>query len=219
MGTKTNDPDTAAGASKFGERFTVIVLLTMLVVLAYLRFQVLPSQDEPEPLAWDFENPMLDARPGDKVLFFSADRPTNQDCSVVRPEGVVLRPAKGPEEIAYHEGLRRSLPYLACGIHPGQRGADICGGRETDTVLYALNYFGMPMDTPVRVDSIRPRWMKWGERELVVYHVILERYGTLSGQWDTFLTAQAPVSGLVKWTSLLPHRTEVLYRPVPGGVK
>ena len=211
-------PATEAGTtSKFGERFTLIVLLTMLVVLGYLRFKVLPEQDKPAPLEFAFENPMLDARPGERVLFYSLESPTAQTCSVVREQGVVLRPAKGPERISYHDGLRRSLPYLACSIRPAQRGADVCGGDETDTVLYALNYFGMPMDTPVRIDSIRPRWMKWGERELTVYHVIFERYGTLGGQWDTFLAKESPVTGLVKWSSLLPHRTEVHFRPVPGG--
>jgi hypothetical protein len=205
--------------SRFGERFTFIVLVTMLLVLGYLRFQVLPSQDQPEPLEFAFENPMLDARPDDKVLFFPSHLPTNQSCSVVRPEGVVLRPSQGPDQISYHEGLRQSLPYLACGIRGAQRGVDVCGGAESETVLYALNYFGMPMDTPVRIDSIRPRWMKWGDRELVVYHVIFERYGTLGGQWETFLAKEAPVAGLVKWTSLLPHKTEVHFRPVSQGVK
>ena len=147
------------------------------------------------------------------MLFFPSHLPTNVSCSVVREEGLVLRPADGPEQITYHEGLQRSLPYLACAIRRPQRGAEPCGGPESDTVLYALNYFGMPMDTPVRIDSIRPRWMKWGDQELTVYHVIFERYGTLGGQWDTFLSPLAPVTGLVKWSSLLPHKTEVLFRP------
>ena len=203
--------------SRFGERFTIIVLLTMIVVLGYLRFEVLPKQGHAEPLTFAFVNPMLDARPGEKVLFFPPDNPTNRACSVVRPEGVVLRPHKGPERIGQQEGLRQGLPYLACSIRRAQGGAETCGGAETDTVLYALNYFGMPADTPVRIASIRPRWMKWGERELTVYHVVFQRYGTLGGQWNTFLAHEAPVAGLVKWNSLLPFKTEVYFRPVGDG--
>ena len=212
-----NSPEQAApedGAGRFGERFTVIVLLAMIVALAYLRFGLLPGQDAAGELAFEFTNPMLDARPGEKVLFFSMENPTSQNCSVVRPEGVVLRPRKGPERIGQFEDLRTRLPYLACGIKRAERGVEVCGGAETDTVLYALNYFGMPADTKVRVDSIRPRWMKWAQRELVVYEVVFERYGTLGGLWTTYLAREAPVAGLVKWTSLLPHRTEVHYKPV-----
>lgn len=208
---------TASASSRFGERFTIIVLLTMIVVLAYLRYEVLPNQAKAEPLTFAFVNPMLDARPGEKVLFFPTDNPTNRACSVVRPEGVVLRPHRGPERIAQHGDLREGLPYLACSIRRAQGGAETCGGAESDTVLYALNYFGMPTDTPVRVASIRPRWMKWGERELTVYHVVFERYGTLGGRWNTFLAHEAPVAGLVKWSSLLPFKTEVYFRPVGDG--
>jgi len=208
---------TPAAPSRFGERFTLIVLLAMTVALGYLRFVVLPNQESAPPLAFEFVNPMLDARADERVLFSSAANPTVQTCSVVRPEGVVLRPAKGPERIGQHQGLRRRLPYLACAIKSAQRDVDVCGGAEVDTVLYALNFFGMPMDTQVRVDSIRPRWMKWGERELVVYEVILERYGSLGGPWTTYLADEAPVAGLVKWTKLLPRKTEVYYRLVPDS--
>lgn len=218
MASRKQGSDTSASApGKFGERFTIIVLLTMIVVLGYLRFQVLPQQAGAEPLPFAFVNPMLDAQPGEKVLFFPRDNPTNQSCSVVRPEGVVLRPHKGPERVEQHHDLRQGLPYLACSIRAAQRGADTCGGAEVDTVLYALNYFGMPVDTPVRITSIRPRWMKWGERELAVYHVMFQRYGTLGGRWSTFLAPEAPVAGLVKWSSLVPFKTEVYFRPAGDG--
>jgi hypothetical protein len=204
----------AAVRSRFGERFTLIVLLAMTVSLGYLRFVVFPKQENPEALAFEFVNPMLDARPGERVLFTSAENLTVHTCSVVRPEGVVLRPAKGPERIGQHEGLRQRLPFLACSIRGAQRAVDVCGGSEVDTVLYALNYFGMPADTKVRVDWIRPRWMKWGERNLVVYEVVFERYCSLGGRWTTYLSDEAPVAGLVKWSTLLPQKNEVYYRPV-----
>lgn len=205
---------TPSTATRLGERFTVGVLLVMAVVLGYVRFVLLPEQDKPEPLAFRFENPMLDARPGERVLFFPLDKPTNQSCSVVIESGPTLRPHAGPERLGEHNNLRTALPYLGCAIHNAARGANVCGGAQKGLVLYALNYFGMPSDTQVRVDSIRPRWMKWGERELPVYEVVLQRYGALGGRWTTYVAPEAPVAGLVKWTSLLPAKTVVLYREI-----
>ena len=212
-----SDSAATTAVGRLGERFTVGALLVMAIALAYVRFVLLPQQDDPEPLAFRFENPMLDARPGERVLFFSLDQPANQSCAVVQAPGLVLRPHAGPEKIGTRDGLRTALPYLACGIHDANRGEGVCGGRQTDVVLYALNYFGMPADTQVRVDSIRPRWMKWGQRELVLYEVVFERYGALGGLWTTYLAREAPVTGLVKWTSLLPHQTIVLYREILEG--
>jgi hypothetical protein len=196
--------------------FTVLVLAAMAAALGFVRFHVLPQQEDPEPLAFAWVNPMLDARPGEKAVFFRKENPGQVSCSVVRPEGVVLRPHDGPDRIGPHGDLRQALPYLPCSIREGRRAGASCDGPESDTVLYALNYFGMPGDTYVRVDSIRPRWMSWGGRDLVVYEVVFERYGALGGRWTTYLSEAAPVAGLVKWTSLLPHRTEVHYRePLP----
>ncbi|MDF1702296.1 MAG: hypothetical protein P1V36_14175 [Planctomycetota bacterium] len=201
----------------FGERFAVVALLAMGIALAYVRFGLLPAQEQGDTLEFAFENPMLDARPGERVLFFQPDYPANRSCTVVRPEGVVLRPHKGSDQIAEHTSLRAGLPYLACDIHNVQRGPDTCGGQLSGTVLYALNYFGMPLDTQVRVDSIRPRWMRWEERELAVYEIVFERYGSLGGRWTTYLAREAPVTGLVKWTSLLPNQTTVIFREVVDG--
>lgn len=206
--------ETASPAGRLGERFTVGVLLVMVVALAYVRFVLLPSQDAPEPLAFRFENPMLDARPGERVLFLDTQYPTSQSCAVVLDPGLVLRPHGGPDTLGREKDLRTSLPYLACSIHDAHRGKDTCGAKQTGIVLYALNYFGMPTDTKVRVDSIRPSWMKWGERELPVYQVVFQRYGALGGLWTTYLAHEAPVTGLVKWTSLLPHKTTVVYREI-----
>jgi len=213
----SNMTTSGASAGRFGERFTVFALLVMAVVLAGVRFVLLPQRDRPEPLPFHFENPMLDARPGERVLFFPQDQPTRQSCSVVQDPGLVLRPHKGADEIGHNRGLRTGLPYLACSIHDAHRGAATCGTRTTGDVVYALNYFGMPADTQVRVDSIRPRWMKWGERELPVYEVVFQRYGALGGRWTTYLAHEAPVAGLVKWTSLLPSQTIVVYREIIEG--
>jgi len=203
-----------ASAGRFGERFTVVALLVIAVALACVRFILLPQRDAPEALAFHFENPMLDARPGERVLFASQDAPTRQSCSVVLDPGLVLRPHRGVAEIGHNRGLRTGLPYLACSIHDAHRGPDVCGGKANANIVYALNYFGMPADTQVRVDSIRPRWMKWGEREMPVYEVVFQRYGALGGLWTTYLAREAPVTGLVKWTTLLPSRTIVVYREI-----
>lgn len=216
-GSKNAPNDAQAMRSRLGERFTALVLVTMAIALGYVRFQVLPAQAEGEPLVFAFENPMLDARPGERAMFFNPEYPGNRSCSVVRKEGLVLRPHKGVEGIGEHAGLRTGLPYVACDIHNAQYGPNSCGGARTGTVIYALNFFGMPADTQVRVDSIRPRWMRWEERDLVVYEVVFERYGSLGGRWTTYLAHEAPVTGLVKWTSLLPNETVVIYREVLDG--
>ena len=209
--------DDAPRSSGFGERFALVVLAAMVAALGYVRFQLLPARAEGEPVPFAFENPMLDAQPGERALFFQPDYPANRSCAVVRSEGVVQRPRKGPAQIAEHAGLRTGLPYLPVDIRNVQRGPDTCGGTPSGSVVYALNYFGMPIDTQVRVDSIRPRLMRWEERELVVYEVVFERYGALGGRWTTYLAHEAPVAGLVKWTSLLPHQTTVIYREVVDG--
>lgn len=207
-------PASVTPPSRFGERFTLIVLAAMTLVLGYVRLELLPKQASPEPLPFEWNNPMLDAKAGERVLFFPFRNPTNKSCSVVRPEGLVLRPLQGPESISDHYRLRTKLPYLACVMRKVEPGVALCAGPEGETVIYALNYFGMPGDTKVRIDSIRPRWMKWGQREMVVYEVIMERYGVLGGRWTTYLAEEAPVTGLVKWHSLLPHKTEVHFREI-----
>jgi hypothetical protein len=218
MSTHETPPETPtegqAMRSRLGERFPAMVRAAMAIALGYVRFQVLPAQAQGEPLAFAFENPMLDARPGERAMFFQLEYPANRSCSIVREDGLVLRPHKGVEGIDEHAGLRTGLPYLACDIRNAQPGPDPCGGRVTGTVVYALNYFGMPANTQVRVDSIRPRYMRWEERDLVVYEVVFERYGSLGGRWTTYLAREAPVTGLVKWTSLLPNQTVVIYREV-----
>jgi hypothetical protein len=198
-------------APRLGERFTVAVLAAMAAALGYVRFHLLPAQSNPEPLAFAYRNPMLDAQPGERALFHQRGQPNNQSCVVVREGGLVLRPPRGPERIGREVGLHQSLPYLACTIYDGKRGQPTCGGSSNKPALYGLNYFGMPADTRVRVDSIRPRWVKWGERELVAYEVVFERFGPLSGRWTTFTAEEAPVTGLVKWTRLTPP-AEVHYR-------
>jgi len=215
-GTPTDGAPTEAQAmrSRLGERFTAMVLAAMAIALGYVRFQVLPAQAEGETLAFAFENPMLDARPGERAVFFQPEYPANRSCSVVREDGLVLRPHKGVEQIAENAGLKTGLPYLACDIRNVQPGPEPCGGSLSGTVIYALNYFGMPADTQVRVDSIRPRYMRWEERDLVVYEVVFQRYGSLGGRWTTYMAREAPVTGLVKWTSLLPNQTVVIYREV-----
>jgi hypothetical protein len=200
--------------ARAGERFTVLVLAAIAAVLGYVYFFLLPRQENPPPPAFAFENPMLDARPGERVLLFKRSRPHARTCSVVRPEGVVLRPHRGPAQIGEFENLRRALPYLPCTFHEERGGAAPCEGKVAGEVLYALNYFGMPHDTNVRVVQIRPRTMRWSERELTVYEVIFERHDALGGQWTTYVSVDAPVAGLVKYSYLLPAHEEVHYREI-----
>ena len=70
--------DDAPRSSGFGERFALVVLAAMVAALGYVRFQLLPARAEGEPVPFAFENPMLDAQPGERALFFQPDYPANR---------------------------------------------------------------------------------------------------------------------------------------------
>lgn len=208
--------------SQFGGPFTVGVLIAMALVLGYVRFMLLPEQDRGEPVTFDFVNPMLDAVPGEKVLVRGRDDPGLESCVVVRKEAVVVRPHRGADRIGSLRDLRQQMPFLACSLRPVEAGGKGCGGteKEQDVILYGLSKFGMPVDSEVRVLSIKPSLMQWRDRELVVYEVNFERYGPLAGIWTTYLAREAPVAGLVKMVHLPADRKrpmfEVHYRDLVG---
>jgi hypothetical protein len=196
------------------------VLLTMLVALSYVRFVLLPSQVRPEPLEFDWRNPMLDAVPGEMVLQGREDDPTQELCIVVRPEGVVTRTHTGPERIGMLGQLRHSPGYLACSVRDVDRRRGGCGGveAERDVVLYGLNGFGMAIDTNVVVQTLMPQRVRWGERTVVVYTATFQRYGLQAAAWSTWLTNEAPVTGAVRTEAVQGTRTDrsVFREVLPG---
>jgi hypothetical protein len=209
-----------------GEPFLAAVLAAMVGVLLYVRLEVVEGAGRGEAPAFVFENPLLDAHPGERVLFYDRSAPQNLSCMIVREEAVVLRPMEGPDRIGEFDGLKRQLPYLACEFHDLARGERGCaaGTSRAQPVIYALNYFGLPYDSQVRIDSMQPLRVRWGDRDVVVFEIVYERYGILAGTWRTYVTPEAPVAGLVKMTALRSadstsewHYQELLDVSGPGG--
>ncbi len=183
----------------FGERLTVAVLVFLAAFLAYVRFVILPSQLEGEPIVFHFENPMLEAMPGDCVRGKGSDDPGNERCFVVVRR--VERPAKGPNHLAGHLDLQQTRPYLVVRLHNAGAGEGRggCGGADDGPEilnLYPLNDFGMVSGSQVVVDSIRPLWKRWGGREHFVYQVVMRRFD-IKGTWVMSLSKDAPVTGAV----------------------
>lgn len=196
------------------------VLTAMIIALSYVRFVLVPSQQQPEALAFDFRNPLLDAVPGERILQASGQDASQEICVVVRPEGVVTRPHDGPERIGLQRDLRHAPAYLACSLRAVDRRRGGCGGAETEreVVLYGLNGFGMPMDTNVVVQTLQPMRVLWGDRTIDVYRATFQRYGLQAAAWATWITHDVPVTGAVR-TEVIQgeHTASSVFREVLPG--
>ena len=198
---------TESSAPRWPLVFTLCVLAAMITTLAYVRFVLLPKQRQPGTVEFRLRNPLLDARVGDRVLFVNPMQPGVEACIVVREPGLVLRPHKGPDRVGAVRDLKRQPAYLACSlreVRSKEEGG--CGGADTEmeVILYGMNAFGMQVDLKVAVQSIQPQVQKWGDREVVVYKVALQGYGPNNSRYTTFLSEDAPVSGLIFMQRLTP---------------
>ncbi len=191
------------------EWLVVSVLAAMAISLAYIRFQLLPSQERRAPIEFRFENPLLDAKPGDATLSYEELDPTREHCISVRREGVVLRPRRGKSHIGRERNLQVGRPYLACSLRRVEPGDPPCGSdaKKGQVLIYPLNDMGMPVGTGVVPMQIQPRLMMWQDRQLIAYQVDFQRFGPLSGIWTTFLSPEAPATGLIHMRSLTAGRT------------
>ena len=189
----------AAGTGSLAERIVLLFLVVATVALSYVYFWVVPSRYAAPEEPFDLANPMLDAEIGECVSVESTNMPQVMACTRVCEPGVVRRPRDGPERLGVYDGLRRSRPYLACGVRylpPTRSCADPGGGRE-DIELFDLNGFGMPYGVEVMMDSIRPAWVQLGGRDAFVYEVQLRQFGRAARPWLVHLDPDAPVTGTV----------------------
>lgn len=200
----TTSASQVAARERASGLFAVGALVAMALTLAYVRFVILPAQASAEPLGFSFRNPMLDAVPGERVLQRSEDDPSHEQCVVVRAEGVVLRPYRGPERIRQLSDLRHQPAYLACSMRDVEGPHGGCGGEEAerDVILYGLNHFGMPVDANTVAQSLMPERVRWGDRTVTVLRVALQRYGLQAAAWSTWLAHEAPVTGAVRMETL-----------------
>ena len=172
--------------SRWAEWLTVLVLLAMAAVLAWLNVSLARRGVPPEFPPFDLKNPMLDARPRECVEVSGQDRPHDALCVSVLESGIVLRPSQGPEELGIQGGLRISPPYLPCLERALPRDQTGCGGlpaasatTRKNYLLYALDDFGVPSTSSrrVRPDSIEAVRAESGGSERLLYLVVLEDYG------------------------------------------
>ncbi len=205
------------------ERIVAAVLLVIALLLGYVRFVVVPQrQPEAGTPPFDLRNPMLDARVGECVELEDSGHPGETSCSVVIEPGLVVRPTDGPEALPGNTRLRRMPPYLVTAARfpePGKGGCATSEGKRDEIVLYDLNLFGMPMGIPAEVVQIQPMWKKWQGRVHYTYQVQMLRYGNLAGPWTSWISEDAPVTGVVhrEYTYGSQQRhAQIIYREVDG---
>lgn len=190
----------APAASRWGEQLTVLILLAMACALAWMNVSLARRRAPPRFPPFDLKNPMLDVRPRECVESYSPATPHDVICFRSVEDGVVLRPAAGPDRRAGHDGLKRALPYLVVELHRPESGSGGCAsGRYADEPrlqFYPLSHFGIPADTPVRLDSIEAQWTESGGRDRLVYVAVLEDYRQY--YWMCFVDPGASLTGLVR---------------------
>lgn len=188
----------AAQAGRWAEWVAIVVLVAMAATLAWVNVSLRRRARPSAVPAFDLKNPMLDARPRECVEVFQRGAAREAPCISVREDGLVLRPTRGPESAGEIGGLRRALPYLAARVRSRAPGGTCAAGPTgaEQTVVYPLSHFGVPAERRVRLDTIRPQWVDEGERERLIYQVVLEDAGGSS--WELFVSADALVTGLVQ---------------------
>jgi hypothetical protein len=214
MSSRSSDRPTGALRGRAGEHITVIVLLLITGFLGYLNFVVIPGQSPPEDLPFEFENPLLAAKPGDCVAGQGSLEPGREKCFIVIER--VERPARGPEHLPGYDELRRMPPYVVLELHDLGDRAEGCGGTLEEIVLRGLNQFGLDPISQVAVDSIRPVWMSYGGKQDILYEVFLERFDVPS-QYIMYISPDMPVMGLVKQERLTENgpAERAYFREIP----
>jgi hypothetical protein len=194
--TRPAPVDARAAASTLGERIVVLFLVAAAIALGWIRFKVVPARGAPSAQAFDLRNPMLQARVGDCVEVESTQRPGVSICFRVEEPGLVLRPHLGPDHLGPDRDLKRARPYLVTVLWfpPEGQGCDVEAPRR-QIERFDLNDFGMPSSVEVELASLRPRWVRRGERQYFAYEAVLMRYGPGGGPWITYVAPEAPVTG------------------------
>jgi hypothetical protein len=187
--------------TRWVEWVTIVALLLMALSLLYVNVSLSRRRKPPEVDTFDLKNPMLDARPGECVEVYDASSPGSAPCFRVRQEGVVLRPAQGPASVGDQHDLKRFLPYLAVDMRVYESSGTCATGGAPDseqTFLYPLNAFGLPKDTLVRPDTLRPLWVELRGQERLIYEVVLEDVARSETTWVGYVSPEAGVTGLVE---------------------
>lgn len=195
-------PPSRAGAL---EKVVALALAAIVVVLSLVLADLSRSNASPAALPFDFENPLLLARPGQCVQVFDAAGPEHATLVVVRAPGPVLRPFSAPAKIPgwYSEvwaDARTLPPYLVCDSRPVAAGADPgAPPARAEPTVFPLNGFGMPLEAYCVPRSLTPKTVRWDGRTRAAWEVGLMGYvGELEGPWTVWMAKDVPVLGTMR---------------------
>ncbi len=210
--------DPAPASTSLTELVVVIFLAVAAVALPFIYFVVIPSRASLEPKPFDLKNPMLSAKVGECVVLDTTPSQGGVACIKVKEPGLVLRPRSGPARLGAYRDLKRSAPYLTCGMRNPLPGRDCseAEGRE-EVLLFDLNAFGMPLNLNVALDFIKPRWVEKGGQTLFVYEAQLTQYGPAASGWFVSVDPAAPVTGTVLRRHATEHQMQqTIFTPADG---
>lgn len=201
-------PAAPSSATPGMERIVAMALAVMAAVLLLVYIDLARAPAPPAAIPFDWQNPLLNDKPGDCVEVSDDMSPGPGSFLVVRAPGVVLRPFDGPAKIAGWASSsfpdpKGFLPYVVCDARPVQPPAPQKGkpgavpAAKEDPYVFPLNGFGMPLEALCVLSDIQPTVFDWNGQRRHGYAVGLKRYGVLEGPWVVYMSKDAPVLGTV----------------------
>jgi hypothetical protein len=191
------------------ERIVALALAAMAAVLAIALVDSRRAPPTPPPPAFDFQNPMLFAQPGQCIELEDDASPGLASRLVVRSEGVVLRPndlmggLKGWVSMTWTDP-RKFPAFLACDGSAAPPAGVPAGTPppRSEPLVFPLGWFGMPLESRAVLRSILPVTVSWNGSKRVVYQANMMAYagssGGPEGPWEILLSRDAPVLGVVR---------------------
>lgn len=200
-----------SGGGGGGESIIAVALGAMILVLLLIRFDLMKSGAVEKTPPFDLTNPLLLATPGACVDVEDSDFAGAAMRFFVRQPGPILRPRAAPASIPGYlsvgnSDLRESLPYLACEMRSAAAAPPGAPAARAQVEVFALNGFGMPIDTMCALRLIKPATVTWnGQTRRKAYEVLLQRFDKLEGPWHLYVSQDAPVLGTMVREYLAPH--------------
>ncbi len=188
------------------ERVVALALAAILVVLVLVLADLGHAAAASPAAPFDFENPLLFAQSGQCVEIVDESLPEESQRLVVSSLGPVLRPYRGPAKIdgwasAIWKDPREFPPYLVCERRNSSSAPPVAPGSpppRPDPLVFPLNNFGLPLEAPCVLRSIRPATVRWQGRTRSAYEVDLMRYVSVEGPWIAWMAKDVPVLGTMK---------------------
>lgn len=187
------------------ERIVSLSLLAMAIVLLLVWIDQRRRPEAPPPPPFDWQNPMLNAQPGQCVEVSEDTTPGSATWLTVRPTGVVLRPFEAAKSLKGWISPRwpdpkTFPPYLACDERPAPSAALPAGSPQarSELLVFPLNSFGLPLESTVVLRSIEQGEAVWNGKTRPAYMATLAGYLDAPGMWTVFTSTDAPVLGVMR---------------------